>query len=279
MQASIETYAPAHAIQEEQYKRRAWLTKCPQRSLTFLPAMPCITESKPSTTAWPWMACKNMQWPSEPCPAQHHAPTPPRTAPVLLEDCAVEVGNYQASVRFATHSRQQSNALTATNLTVISHRYLTPLRTTNLIFVGHDSPEPSNKRAKRTATVTRKPRFNIARPVKNAGLIHLDAWRIIFSYSSLGFLLEARTVCKAFNELLSDSSIWKTAREHQFSANMPSPPGGISEQLYADLLVGKGCQHRSCARANSSKVYWAFRLRLCQECLRRVTITVRIPAF
>lgn len=213
-----------------------------------------------------------------PCSPRHLPPPHSKPAPALLKNTPIQVhSQFNDPIRFAAACQHQVSAITGTTLTVQPGQYFTPLKATNIAFVDASHGEPKAKRPKLVKSKQRKPILNIARPVKNAEQIHLDAWRIIFSYSNLKFLLEAKTVCKAFNTVLKDQSIWRMARELEFGADMPPPPGGLTEQQYAELLVGKGCQARFCTRTHSSKVYWAFGVRLCQDCLRRATLTVKSP--
>ena len=197
--------------------------------------------------------------------------------PVLLSKGAFQ--NFDPNdgppIRFAAPSRHQSSAHTRTALCSNTDQVFAPLSSTQVVFVDSDYERPSAKKKHKSEGYSRKSTFNIARPVKNSSRIHLDAWRLIFNYSDLKFLLNARTVCKSFYNVLKDEQIWRRSRLIQFGTDCPAPPAGLTEQQYAGLLVGKGCQQRSCTRTNSSKVYWAFRLRLCTECLRRSTIKVR----
>jgi hypothetical protein len=115
-------------------------------------------------------------------------------------------------------------------------------------------------------------RLNIMRPVKNSHEVIQDAWRLILGQTSPEFLLEARTVCKEWNYLLQEDSIWMRARIEKYGEDAPSPPKGVSERRFADLLVGKGCQNRTCPRRNTIKVFWAFRTRMCEDCSRERTV-------
>ena len=119
---------------------------------------------------------------------------------------------------------------------------------------------------------TLQTRLNVMRPVKNAHEVIQDAWRLILEQTSPEFLLEARTVCKEWNFLLQEDSIWKRARIEKYGEDAPGPPRGVSERKFADLLVGKGCQNSACPKRNTIKVFWAFRTRMCEDCSKERTV-------
>lgn len=100
----------------------------------------------------------------------------------------------------------------------------------------------------------------------------MDVWRIILTYSPLKFLLDAKTINHRFKILLDEeSTVWSSSRINQYSEDMPGPPGKMTEQRYAQLLEGRGCQSAGCSRRSTGKVYWAFCLRLCKDCLEKRT--------
>jgi len=110
------------------------------------------------------------------------------------------------------------------------------------------------------------------KPLKNSEDIHMDVWRIILTYSPLKFLLDAKTINHRFKILLDEeSTVWSSSRINQYSEDMPGPPGKMTEQRYAQLLEGRGCQSAGCSRRSTGKVYWAFCLRLCKDCLEKRT--------
>jgi hypothetical protein len=115
-------------------------------------------------------------------------------------------------------------------------------------------------------------RLNIMRPVKIAKRVAQDAWRIIFERTTPAFLLEARTICQGWNTLLKEDAIWRRARVEESGPDSPGPPKGMSERKFADLLAGKGCQNRSCPKVNTTKVFWAFRTRMCDDCFKERTV-------
>jgi hypothetical protein len=110
------------------------------------------------------------------------------------------------------------------------------------------------------------------KPLKNSEDIHMDVWRIILTYSPLKFLLDAKTINHRFKILLDEeSTVWAASRINQYSEDMPGPPGAMTEQRYAQLLEGRGCQSAGCSKRSTGKVYWAFCLRLCKDCLEKRT--------
>src|SRR3984885_11863914 len=111
------------------------------------------------------------------------------------------------------------------------------------------------------------------KPLKNSEDIHMDVWRIILTYAPLKFLLDAKTINHRFNRLLAEeSTVWCSSRINQYSDDMPGPPGQMTEQRYAQLLEGRGCQSKGCSKKSTGKVYWAFCLRLCKDCLEKRTM-------
>jgi hypothetical protein len=242
--------------------------------------------------------------PSGAFPSRHvRATAPPQLLPpsVVREASVLDDFHPVISSRFASDAHRPLSARTATTLTVNPHHEFAPLDTSNISFShsttgnisyslkrslaprgpaksAQHAQEPSSKRQKRkrgsrSTGNQSKPTFKMSQPVKNANEVYLDVWRLIFSFSSLKFLLEARTICKDFNQLLQEhQTIWKTCRELEFGPDMPSPPGQLTEQKYADLIVGKGCQSRACVKNQTAKVYWPFRVRLCGDCFKQKTV-------
>lgn len=62
---------------------------------------------------------------------------------------------------------------------------------------------------------------------------------------------------------------------YNYGPDHPPPPPGLTEQQYADLLVGTGCQNRGCNDKKARKTYWAFQRRWCDSCLKKNVIMVR----
>jgi hypothetical protein len=123
--------------------------------------------------------------------------------------------------------------------------------------------------------VPRKRAFRTSRPLKISDKVNSDIWQTILGYCEPKLLLEAKTINKEFRQLLSDrTAIWRASRQNYFGHNMPECPTGMTEQSYADLLVGRGCQNRSCPKEHTAGVYWTFQVRLCAECFKQKTMRV-----
>ena len=103
------------------------------------------------------------------------------------------------------------------------------------------------------------------RPVVNR--IPCEVWQNIFEFCPPDFLLKAEEI-EYFDEILQENeSTWRVARLREFGFDMPEPPPGISEQEYADLLSGSGCQN--CIEMLTRRTYWGFQKRWCDACLAR----------
>lgn len=131
---------------------------------------------------------------------------------------------------------------------------------------------PAKRKCIRKDKQTIRTRLNTSRPVQNADTITIDPWRIILERTTPEFLLDARTICKVWNDLLKEDAIWRRARVETYGPDSPSPPQGMSERKFADLIAGRGCQNRSCPKVNTTKVFWAFRTRMCDECFKERTV-------
>jgi hypothetical protein len=137
------------------------------------------------------------------------------------------------------------------------------LRTTSIQDSGQGKKAPLK---------TTKIELRTNKPLKNSEDIHMDVWRIVLTYSPLKFLLDAKTINHHFCRLLAEeSTVWCESRINQYSEDMPGPPGQMTEQRYAQLLEGRGCQSAGCSKMSTGKVYWAFCLRLCRDCLEKRT--------
>ncbi|KPI45874.1 uncharacterized protein AB675_338 [Cyphellophora attinorum] len=154
------------------------------------------------------------------------------------------------------------------------------------VSVGVDTSSPGNppKRLKTQETrfspsttkyTNKRAVFNQARPPKNADEINHDIWTTILSFSHPRFLIRAKTVSKAWYNILERESIWRHSRLLHFDENVPECPDGITEQQYADLLCGRGCQSASCPREKTTAVCWALLVRLCPDCLQAKTIRLQ----
>ena len=101
------------------------------------------------------------------------------------------------------------------------------------------------------------------RPVNNG--IPCEVWQQILEFCPPDFLLKAETI-EYFDEILQENeSSWKVSRLREFGYDMPEPPPHLSEQEYADLLSGSGCQ--GCHEKLTRRTYWGFLKRWCDACL------------
>lgn len=119
--------------------------------------------------------------------------------------------------------------------------------------------------------------FRVDKPVRAD--ICEDIWRTIFKESHPTVLLNARNLNLFFYHLLQEQSIWKASRIKLHGPNTPGPPGVMTEQRYAHLLHGQGCdfQKSKCGSNVTKKVYWPFQLRMCDPCYRRKMEKVCLP--
>ena len=114
-----------------------------------------------------------------------------------------------------------------------------------------------------------EPSLTTRRPVKS--YVPMDAWSLIFRRSTPKFLIQARLVCRDFRDILTQQSIWREARTNTYRRSVPECPHDLSEFEFAKLLTGRGCQIRPCTQRLTRKVYWAFMLRMCEQCFTQVT--------
>ena len=144
----------------------------------------------------------------------------------------------------------------------------TPARTTKRTRFATEDPQGSRQLTIRPASGLR-----MHRPLRNADKVNVDVWEVIMENSPLDFLLKMKGVSREFRTVLKrETKIWYASRTNQYGKDMPGPPNGMSEEQYAQLLDGQGCQNYHCSAENTEKVYWAFRLRLCQKCLVQKTM-------
>ncbi|CAG8540314.1 13538_t:CDS:2 [Ambispora leptoticha] len=74
-----------------------------------------------------------------------------------------------------------------------------------------------------------------------------------------------------FKESVTTQQIWSTSRQ-EFLGSLPlPPPEGMDEISYVCLALERGCQ--LCGAKTRRKVYWAFRVRLCNTCFDKKTIS------
>ncbi|CAG8691738.1 15375_t:CDS:2, partial [Dentiscutata heterogama] len=99
----------------------------------------------------------------------------------------------------------------------------------------------------------------------------------IFYFCDPQTLLSLSKVCRQFAMYLNspDSSIttkiWKDSRKGFLSDLKLDPPEGMTEKEYCKLFVERGCM--ICGQPRVRKVYWAFRVRCCVNCLDKITIS------
>lgn len=100
-----------------------------------------------------------------------------------------------------------------------------------------------------------------------------DIWRNILKESHPSVLLYCKDLNRRFHALLQEESIWRTSRRKLHGADMPDPPEEMTEQRYAHLFYGQGCdfQASKCGSSVTKKVYWPFLLRMCDACFHRKT--------
>lgn len=101
--------------------------------------------------------------------------------------------------------------------------------------------------------------------------VPMDAWSLIFRRCHPKFLIQARLVCRDFRDILKQQSIWREAREYIYGPSLPECPHDLHELEFAKLLVGRGCQIKGCTQRLTRKVYWAFMLRMCEQCFSERT--------
>ena len=140
----------------------------------------------------------------------------------------------------------------------------------------HGNPDQDRKKSRRKRATRKNPnvplRLRINTPLQQA--LPMDVWRLLFSSCNPKILLQLNLVCKDFQILLGERSIWNAARHSTFGADHPDPPPGMSEMQYAKLLTGVGCQSSDCSDRRARAVYWAFGRRWCEICLQSNTIDV-----
>ncbi|CAI2186529.1 16149_t:CDS:2 [Funneliformis geosporum] len=89
-------------------------------------------------------------------------------------------------------------------------------------------------------------------------------------------LLSLAQVCKKFYGYLCSTNsittqeIWKNSRLTFLPFVQMAPPEGMTELQYVKLVSERGCQF--CKKPRIRKVYWAFLVRCCKECLEEKTI-------
>ncbi|KAK5045338.1 hypothetical protein LTR84_009444 [Exophiala bonariae] len=145
---------------------------------------------------------------------------------------------------------------------------------TNPTPTGNDKlPNTASQDILGETQLPRKRALRSSRPLKISDKVNSDIWQTILGYCEPRLLLAAKTINKEFRQLLSDrTAIWRTSRQNAFGYDMPDCPVDMSEQAYADLLVGRGCQNRNCPKEQTAGVYWTFQVRLCADCFKKKTM-------
>ncbi|KAJ7575586.1 hypothetical protein C8J56DRAFT_974910 [Mycena floridula] len=127
--------------------------------------------------------------------------------------------------------------------------------------------EPTKKRRKTAA----KPKA--APQTSNRGLLQrlvdspVDILYEVFScLESLDLLRLTRTSKSLRSMLLTKRalSVWRDARGN---AELPDPPAGLSEPLYANLVFGGRCHH---CFSLSPQIFWCCRFRCCNKCAKKL---------
>ncbi|RFU34591.1 hypothetical protein B7463_g1712, partial [Scytalidium lignicola] len=100
-----------------------------------------------------------------------------------------------------------------------------------------------------------------------------DIWMRILEYTPPQFLSKMRLVNKEFKEIVDKfDSIYINCRKENYGYDMPSPPEGLTERQYSNLLAGKGCMEPDCEDKNSSKTHWSWLKRWCLRCWKKKII-------
>ncbi|KAL9112452.1 MAG: hypothetical protein Q9227_003294 [Pyrenula ochraceoflavens] len=137
-------------------------------------------------------------------------------------------------------------------------------------------PVPSRPTKKRRIQ-DRPTSLRVNRPLKDAKgeplMVPEDIWLHICDNLHPRDLLNMLSVCSFFWKRLHELDVtFKNARINTFGEDSPEPLPNMKERELAELSVGRGCMAESCVRTNTAKAYWAYGLRLCNECLHNQTI-------
>lgn len=100
-----------------------------------------------------------------------------------------------------------------------------------------------------------------------------DIWEDIFSRLPPEKLAQLRGTCRLFRRYLLNESIWKASRK-QFMPEMPKPVFRLKEWEMIALVKGSSCM--ICGNnAYPRAIYWAFRVRCCNQCFSQNVTIVR----
>ena len=91
-----------------------------------------------------------------------------------------------------------------------------------------------------------------------------NIWEDVFARLPPEKLAQLRGTCRLFRRYLLNESIWKTSRK-QFMPEMPKPAFKLKEWEMLALVKGGSCM--ICGnKACPTVIYWAFRVRCCNQC-------------
>ena len=184
-------------------------------------------------------------------------------------------GLYYPATSSSNHSRSTNNT-TRPNMVswapVDSHQSISR-RLDMGVSIQPVPPRPAKKRRMQDRPTS----LRVNRPLKNSKgeplMIPEDIWLHICDNLHPRDLLSMLNVCSFFWKRLRALDVtFKNARINNFGEDSPEPLPNMKERELAELSVGRGCMADFCVRTNTAKAYWAYGLRLCNECLQNQTI-------
>jgi hypothetical protein len=97
---------------------------------------------------------------------------------------------------------------------------------------------------------------------------------VVCSFLPPDDLFTLSQVCRKFREYLfapnsvTTQQIWKESRLQFVPKENMSPPEGLTEEKYVELLMTeRGCQICRKVNVKKCKIHWEFQVRCCEECL------------
>lgn len=112
-----------------------------------------------------------------------------------------------------------------------------------------------------------------AKPLPVALTLPSDIWEDIFARIPPKKLAHLRGTCRLFRRYLLNESIWRASRK-QFMPEMPKPVFKLKEWEMLALVKGSSCM--ICGnKAYPRAIYWAFRVRCCDQCFSGSVTKVR----
>ncbi|RDW68423.1 hypothetical protein BP5796_09080 [Coleophoma crateriformis] len=127
------------------------------------------------------------------------------------------------------------------------------------------APAPKKKKAD-TGKAKRVPKPKAPKDTA-ASQLPKDIWMRILEFTPPRFLAKVRLVDKIRKELVDQyDSIYVNCRKENFGHDMPSPPEGVTERQYSNLLEGKGCQIPECPHDTekmAARTHWSWSKRWC----------------